>query len=95
MEGGAFQKLAESYVYRKLRLTDSVDLYGGSTRLVFYYRPWETEEGPISEEEVRTSMVGRVTKLLNTYGKTMDNADHGKNLMHELLLEGRPEVKLI
>lgn len=76
-------------------LFDSVGLYGGSTRLVFYYRPWETEEGPISEEEVRASMVRRVAKLLNTYGKTMDNADHGKNLMHKLLLEGRLEVKLI
>lgn len=32
------------------------------------------------------------TQLLTTYGETLDNKDHGKNLMHKLLLEGRLEV---
>ena len=30
---------------------------------------------------------------MNAYGSTMDNKDHGKNLMHKLLLEGRLSVK--
>ena len=36
-----------------------------------------------------------VIKLLTKYGETLDNADHGKNLVHKLLLEGRLAVKLI
>ena len=30
-----------------------------------------------------------INDLLVDYGATMDNKDHGKNLMHKLLLEGR------
>ncbi len=40
-------------------------------------------------------MAAKVASLLNTYGQTMDNVDHGKNLMHKLLLEGRLAVKRI
>ncbi|MBR3312864.1 MAG: hypothetical protein IKG18_01860 [Atopobiaceae bacterium] len=70
---------------------DGVDLYGGSTKLIFYYRPWPGK----NEEELRSKMVMDVSKLLTTYGKTLDNKDHGKNLMHKLLLEGRLEVRCI
>jgi hypothetical protein len=66
-----------------------VDLYGGDTRLVFYYRPWQGKD----ENELHAETVGAVTKLLVEYGSTLDNKDHGKNLMHKLLLEGRLEVK--
>ena len=34
-------------------------------------------------------MFHRVTALLSAYGETMDNKDHGKNLIHKLILEGR------
>ena len=37
----------------------------------------------------------KVTKLLSTYGSTPDNKDHGKNLMHKLLIEGRLSIKMI
>lgn len=70
---------------------DGVNLYGGNTKLLFYYRPWEG----VTEGEVRADMVRRVALLLSTYGKTLDNKDHGKNLMHKLLLEGRISVKRI
>lgn len=60
---------------------DMVDLYGGTVTLCFYYSDY------CSEEEERT--YGRVAKLLASYGKTMDNKDHGKNLIHKLLLENR------
>lgn len=33
-----------------------------------------------------------VSRLLAEYGRTMDNVDHGKNLMHKLILEGRLSV---
>lgn len=68
---------------------DGVNLYGGNTKLIFYYRPWQG----VTEEEVRADMVRRVARLLSTYGKTLDNKDHGKNLMHKLLLEGRFSVR--
>lgn len=68
---------------------DGVNLYGGNTKLIFYYRSWQG----VTQEEVRADMVRRVSKLLATYGKTLDNKDHGKNLMHKLLLEGRISVR--
>lgn len=37
----------------------------------------------------------KVAGLLSTYGSTLDNKDHGKNLMHKLLIEGRLSVKTI
>ena len=40
-------------------------------------------------------MAARVTKLLAEYGKTLDNEDHGRNLMHKLMIEGRLEVRLL
>ena len=70
---------------------DGINLYGGNTKLIFYYRPWQG----VTQDEVRADMVRRVARLLGTYGKTLDNKDHGKNLMHKLLLEGRITVRAI
>lgn len=70
---------------------DSIDLYGGDTCLAFYYRPYAEK----SDLEVRTDMMNRVTELLATYGRTLDNTDHGNNLIHKLLLEGRLSIERI
>ena len=72
---------------------DIVDLYGGNTTLVFYYRPYDPKDtnGAMAREET----MRRVTHLLLEYGKTLDNKDHGKNLVHRLLLEGRLHVQRI
>ena len=40
-------------------------------------------------------MMNRVTGLLSTYGETLDNVDHGNNLIYRLLLEGRLSVEKI
>lgn len=61
---------------------DTVDLYGGKTHLIFYYHDPKYDQ----------DMYGKVNRLINTYGKTVDNKDHGKNLLHKLLLEGRLNV---
>lgn len=61
---------------------DTVDLYGGKTHLIFYYHT----------ESAAQVMYGKVNRLINTYGKTLDNQNHGKNLLHKLLLEGRLNV---
>lgn len=75
-------------------LFDGVDIYGGSTRLLFLYRPWRDGSGRrVPERAAREDLYRRVTHLLAEYGSTMDNADHGKNLVHKLLLEGRLAVR--
>lgn len=64
---------------------DAADLYGGSTVLVFYHRPCSRDE----VEPVRAEVMESAIALLSTYGATLDNKDHGNNLIHKLLLEDR------
>lgn len=63
---------------------DMVSLYDSKVRLYFFF---SNHRGGVEEE-----MFMRITRLLNSYGETMENKDHGKNLMHKLLLEGRLAV---
>lgn len=72
-------------------LFDTVNLYESETRLIFYFRP----HGDKSETEAKDAMMQKVTQLLAAYGLTLDNVDHGKNLIHKLLIEGRLSVKLL
>lgn len=75
-------------------LFDSVKLYEGDTRLIFYFRPPKGEDGSRGDvQEARASMMDRVVHLLASYGNTLDNKDHGRNLIHKLLLEGRLSVR--
>ncbi len=37
-------------------------------------------------------MVNRVIKLMDAYSKTLDNEDHGRNMVHKLLLEHRLSI---
>jgi hypothetical protein len=68
---------------------DSVHLYEEQTELIFFYR----RHGDKTSEEVRVETMSQVIKLLDAYGRTLDNKDHGKNLIHKLLIEGRLAVK--
>ena len=79
---------------------DSVNLYAGDAKLVFYYKPHrkpgeDARGGMLSVKRARNTMAARVTRLLAEYGKTLDNEDHGRNLMHKLMIEGRLEVRLL
>ena len=75
---------------------DSVKLYEGGTRLVFYFRPHQLSNGQMQEEgQARKEMMDKVIRLLVAYGLTLDNKDHGKNLIHKLLIEGRLSVRLL
>ena len=68
---------------------DGVDLYESKTVLVFYY-PYSRADGAETQNERwRTCLANSINNLLVDYGATMDNQDHGKNLLHKLLLEGR------
>lgn len=70
-------------------LFDSVDLYGGNTRLAFYFKPHGKKSADVASDNLKLS----VSRLLATYGATLDNKDHGKNLQHKLLMERRLAVK--
>lgn len=61
---------------------DSVDLYHGKTKLVFYW----TQFGNSNQYQIQ---VERVTNLIEKYGQTFTNKDHGRNLFTKLLLENR------
>lgn len=71
-------------------ILDSVKLYEGNTRLIFYFRPHKlSNEQMQDEKQARIEMMDKVIRLLTAYGLTLDNQDHGKNLIHKLLLEDR------
>ena len=64
---------------------DYIDLYESEVVLVFCYMEYEQE--PMIKEIDR--LTERVFKLINRYGETLTNKDHGNNLLNKLLLEGR------
>lgn len=68
---------------------DGVDLYESETVLVFYFPINRSNGAEIVNNEWRTRLANSINDLLVAYGATMDNSEHGKNLMHKLLLEGR------
>ena len=66
-----------------------MDLYESKTVLIFYFPLDNSGESGAVNNERRSRLANSVNNLLVAYGATMDNSDHGKNLMHKLLLEGR------
>ena len=70
---------------------DAVHLYSSDVSLVFFYRCFD-EKDPLIH---RSEMMNKVINLLTAYGATLENKDHGKNLIHKLLLEGRLSVQEI
>ncbi len=70
---------------------DSVNLYHSSTRLVFAYSIYDSDR----MEEIETTYETAVEKLMTRYGQSFSNQNHGRNLLHKLLLEGRVQIRLI
>ena len=60
---------------------DQVNLYASDVVLIFYYMPHPGFD--------RESYYKAVVSLLSRYSKSLDNPDHGKNLIHKLILEDR------
>lgn len=67
---------------------DTVDLYHSNTQLVFFWNNF-------NEEDQYKIQVERVTNLIEKYGQTFSNKDHGRNLFTKLLLENRIIFKQI
>lgn len=65
-------------------LFDLYDIYN-QTYLVFKYSVFNKED----EYLIKKNAYSNAMKLLKEYGKTMSNKDHGQNLIHKILLEGR------
>lgn len=73
---------------------DTVNLYGGFTKLVFLYKKYPNKsDKTVDEQAIREDLYSRISHLLYEYGSTLDNKDHGKNLMHKILLEQRLLIK--
>lgn len=77
---------------------DSYNLYGEdqllsrnrgkNLKLQFYFTVYDEDK----KIEIERDAANRVYKLIDAYGKTLDNKDKGKNLLHKLLLEGRIQI---
>lgn len=70
-----------------MAMFDAVDLYTGDTLLNFYYNPNLKDEAKKQYE--------RVSKLILKYASTLQNENHGENLLHKLILENRIKIKPI
>lgn len=71
-------------------LFDMYDLYNHS-KLIFKYSIYAGKD----KNKIRGDVFNNIFQLLSDYGSTMDNKDHGNNLLHKLLLEGRISVQEI
>lgn len=69
---------------------DIVDLYNSETILTFLYSDYKGDSILRRNEQLRESF-----KLLQDYGNTLTNKEHGKNLLHKLILENRLNIKEI
>lgn len=70
---------------------DSVDLYHGKTKVMFFWSDYKDKE----KEQIRKDCVKGVTNLIEEYGTTFSNKDHGRNLFTKLLLENRLTIEEI
>ena len=71
-------------------LFDSYDIYN-QTFLTFKYSVYDENK----RHEIKKKVFDSITKLLINYGNTMTNKDHGRNLLHKILLEGRLKIEEI
>lgn len=68
---------------------DFYSIYDSDVTLVFYYSVYDKNQ----KEQIIKTQFDSIRKLLMDYGDTLDNKDHGKNLLHKLLLEDRLIIK--
>ncbi len=71
-------------------LFDLYDIYNQAF-LTFKYSVYKKEKA----YEIKKEVFHSITKLIKKYGDTMTNKDHGKNLLHKILLEGRLKIEEI
>lgn len=70
---------------------DSIDLYHGNTRLIFFWDAYDENK----KIELHKEMLNKVVNLIEKYGQTFSNKDHGRNLLTKLKIENRILIKEI
>lgn len=70
---------------------DYYEIYDSKIKLIFCYSEFR-KDNPGSQLVFQTKAIN---KLLKKYGASLDNKDHGKNLTHKLIIEGRLLLKEI
>lgn len=69
---------------------DFYQIYDNCT-LIFYYTVYK----PKIANKIKDDFVKAVADLLISYGKSMDNTDKGRNLLHKLIIESRIIIRRI
>lgn len=78
--------LAEADYSYFQQMFDYYDLYSNNElQLIFYYSVYPKK----TEEEIKQEQFSSISKLISTYGKTLDNKDKGNNLLTRLMQTGR------
>lgn len=67
---------------------DFYSIYGSEVRIEFCFFVFDDN----LKEVIIKGQLESVTKLLSKYGNTMNNDNHGKNLIHKLLLGNRVQI---
>ena len=62
---------------------DSIDLYHGKTKVMFFWSDYEGKE----KEQIHKNFVKGVTNLIEEYGTTFSNKDHGRNSCERIVFE--------
>lgn len=66
---------------------DYYNIYKNPIKLIFYFERFNDCE--------ETNQKNNIYGLMDHYGKSLDNKEHGKNILHKLLIEGRIKLKEI
>lgn len=67
---------------------DYYDIYASEVKLKFYYYIYDTS----NVEKIKADVVNSTIALMKSYGATLDNKDHGANLLHKLIIENRLQI---
>lgn len=70
---------------------DSIDLYHCNTRLIFFWDAYDENR----KLELHQEILNKVVNLIERYGQTFSNKDHGRNLLTKLKIENRILIKEI
>lgn len=64
---------------------DFYNIYDNNTQIFFFYTIYDQT----LKEKIKNDFINSVVTLISDYGESLDNKDHGKNLIHKLMLENR------
>ena len=70
---------------------DYYDIYQGDIKLTFQYSIYNKTK----RKQIEKKQMSSISNLLSSYGTSMDNKNHGKNLIHKLILENRLKIDVI